>query len=254
MLLNQTNVLVENKKLNSDQYTRGNIEQLFTNQTKYIDLSWEPNDISGGYLLERDYENKYAQELSGFQSSVNIAYDLKNDEKIQSFIPTTSSLELISNILMSVHPESTHRAKILTGAYGRGKSHIILVALSMLYRENRGKVFNNLLSRMKDYNEDIIEILALSHKQFELLEQSISLLFSRIGDLMKDQSILDEIRNYESNVDVYERKLLEKTYSRGMDLAECMQLSRFTEDLCDLSDIAENIADKIQIMLVTRKA
>lgn len=106
----------------------------------------------------------------------------------------------------------------------------------------------------KDYNEDIIEILALSHKQFELLEQSISLLFSRIGDLMKDQSILDEIRNYESNVDVYERKLLEKTYSRGMDLAECMQLSRFTEDLCDLSDIAENIADKIQIMLVTRKA
>lgn len=106
----------------------------------------------------------------------------------------------------------------------------------------------------KDYNEDIIEILSLSHKQFELLEQSISLLFSRIGDLMKDQSILDEIRNYESNVDVYERKLLEKTYSRGMDLAECMQLSRFTEDLCDLSDIAENIADKIQIMLVTRKA
>lgn len=106
----------------------------------------------------------------------------------------------------------------------------------------------------KDYNEDIIQILALSHKQFELLEQSISLLFSRMGDLMKDQTILDEIRDFESQVDVYERKLLEKTYSRGMQLAECMQLSSFTEDLCDLSDIAENIADKIQIMLVTRKA
>ena len=106
----------------------------------------------------------------------------------------------------------------------------------------------------KDYNEDIIENLSLSHKQFELLEQSISLLFSRMGDLMKDQSILDEIRDYESKVDVYERKLLEMTYSRGMQLAECMQLTTFIEDLCDLSDIAENIADKIQIMLVTRKA
>ena len=106
----------------------------------------------------------------------------------------------------------------------------------------------------KDYIEDINEILSLSHKQFELLEQSISLLFSRIGELMKDQSILDEIRDFESQVDVYERKLLEMTYSRGMQLAECMQLSSFTEDLCDLSDIAENIADKIQIMLVTRKA
>ena len=105
-----------------------------------------------------------------------------------------------------------------------------------------------------DYNTDIVEILALSHKQFELLEQSISLLFSRMGDLMKDQSILDEIRDYESRVDEYERKLLEKTYSRDMNLAECMQLSTFIEDLCDLSDIAENIADKIQIMLVTRKA
>ena len=78
--------------------------------------------------------NEIIELSSGFQSSVNISYDLKNDDKIKSFIPTTSSLELISNILMSVRPESTQRAKILTGAYGRGKSHIVLVALSMLYR------------------------------------------------------------------------------------------------------------------------
>ena len=108
--------------------------------------------------------------------------------------------------------------------------------------------------KYKEYNEDVLEILALTHKQFELLEKSISLLFARIGDLMKDQSILDEIRDYESSVDEFERKLLERTYSRGMQLAECMQLSTFISDLCDISDIAENIADKIQIMLVTRKA
>ena len=105
-----------------------------------------------------------------------------------------------------------------------------------------------------DYNEDVMEILAITHKQFELLEKSISLLFARMSELMKDQSILDEIRDYESAVDEYERKLLEKTYSCGMDLAQCMQLTTFIEDLCDLTDIAENIADKIQIMLVTRKA
>ena len=105
-----------------------------------------------------------------------------------------------------------------------------------------------------DYNEDVMEILAITHKQFELLEKAISLLFARMGDLMKDQSILDEIREYESAVDCFERKLLEKTYSRGMDLAQCMQLTTFIEDLCDLTDIVENIADIIQIMLVTRKA
>jgi predicted phosphate transport protein (TIGR00153 family) len=106
----------------------------------------------------------------------------------------------------------------------------------------------------KDYNEDVMEIMALTHKQFELLEKSISLLFTRMGDLMKDQSILDEIRDYESQTDVFERKLLEKTYSENKDLAQCMQLSTFISDLCDITDIVENIADKIQIMLVTRKA
>jgi len=105
-----------------------------------------------------------------------------------------------------------------------------------------------------DYNDDVLEILALTRAQFKVLEQAISKLFSNMGSLMKDHSILDEIRNYESDVDEYERKLLEKTYHSGMDLAECMQLSSFIEDLCDLTDIAENIADKIQIMLVTRKA
>jgi predicted phosphate transport protein (TIGR00153 family) len=106
----------------------------------------------------------------------------------------------------------------------------------------------------KDYNEDVMEIMALTHKQFELLEKSISLLFTRMGDLMKDQSILDEIRDYESQTDFFERKLLEKTYSENKDLAQCMQLSTFISDLCDITDIVENIADKIQIMLVTRKA
>lgn len=92
---------------------------------------------------------------SGFQSSVNIAYDLKNEDKIKSFIPTTSSLELISNILTSANPNSTQRAKILTGAYGRGKSHILLVALSMLYCQSKKSTYKNLLDRMKEYNEDI---------------------------------------------------------------------------------------------------
>ena len=33
-----------------------------------------------------------------------------------------------------------------------------------------------------------------------------------------------------------------------------MQTARFVELVCDISDVIENIADKIQIMLITRKA
>jgi uncharacterized protein Yka (UPF0111/DUF47 family) len=37
-------------------------------------------------------------------------------------------------------------------------------------------------------------------------------------------------------------------------LAEKMQMSDFADKIAELSDIIENLADKIQIMLVTRKA
>ncbi|AFV03483.1 hypothetical protein UNSWDHB_314 [Dehalobacter sp. UNSWDHB] len=94
----------------------------------------------------------------GFQTSVNIAYDLNNDDKVRGFIPTMSSLDVIEDVLLSTVPTSTQRARILIGAYGRGKSHIILVLLSMLFRkgEDTGKaLFGALLEKMKASNPDL---------------------------------------------------------------------------------------------------
>ena len=46
----------------------------------------------------------------GFQTSVNIAYDLNNDEKIRGFIPTMSSLDVIEDVLLDVaFNAGTHR-------------------------------------------------------------------------------------------------------------------------------------------------
>ena len=94
---------------------------------------------------------------SGFQTSVNIAYDLRNESKIYSFIPTNSSIDLIYDLLSGTNDGSTQRAKILTGAYGRGKSHIVLVALSILSEGKNRDFYKKLLDRMKDYNEDVKE-------------------------------------------------------------------------------------------------
>ena len=105
-----------------------------------------------------------------------------------------------------------------------------------------------------EYAEYLLEILSISHKQFETLEQSISQLFSQFGALLKDHAILDEIRDFEYQVDQIEQKLYSKVYSADMDLAHQMQIAKFIGMLCDISDIVEDIADKIQIMLVTRKA
>lgn len=73
---------------------------------------------------------------SGFQYSVNIGYDLGNDDKLKNFIPTKSSLRLLEDILLSVNQTSTDRARVLIGAYGKGKSHIVLTILSMLMKHD----------------------------------------------------------------------------------------------------------------------
>lgn len=73
---------------------------------------------------------------SGFQYSVNIGYDLNNDDKLKNFIPTQSALTLLEDILLSTRITSTERARVLIGAYGKGKSHIILMILSMLMKKD----------------------------------------------------------------------------------------------------------------------
>lgn len=105
----------------------------------------------------------------------------------------------------------------------------------------------------EDHAKDLLQIITITHKQFDLLEESISLLFSKFGDLLKDHSILDQVRALETEVDVIEQQLYRDIFLMDMDLAHQMQLANYVESLCDLSDQIEDIADKIQIMLVTRK-
>lgn len=87
-----------------------------------------------------------------FQYSVNIEYDLGNDDKLKNFIPTRTMFSLLEEILLSVRSNSNERARILIGAYGRGKSHIILAILSMLMKKDL-ILFEKLLPKLKSIPE-----------------------------------------------------------------------------------------------------
>ncbi len=90
----------------------------------------------------------------GFQTSINIGFDLHNDDKIRNFIPTASSLDIIEDVLYSVVSKSSERSRIFIGAYGRGKSHIILMLMSLLFRKDT-TLFSSILSKMKELNDDL---------------------------------------------------------------------------------------------------
>lgn len=96
----------------------------------------------------------------GFQKSVNLAYDLSDESKVSDFIPASAAVEIIEKLVLSTHLSSTQRAHILIGPYGKGKSHIILVLLSLL-REKNVKQFSKLLGFIKNHNEELYKYIEL---------------------------------------------------------------------------------------------
>ena len=94
--------------------------------------------------------------VKGFQTSVNIAFDLHNNEKIRTFIPTMSSIDIVEDVLHSINTSNASRARLLVGAYGRGKSHIILVLMSLLFKKDM-VLFDALLNKMRALNPKLHE-------------------------------------------------------------------------------------------------
>ena len=93
--------------------------------------------------------SKMISVASGFQYSVNIGYDLNNDDKLKNFIPTRSALELMEEVLLSTNPASNERARVLVGAYGKGKSHIVLSILALLMKRDL-ELFKKAMPRIKE--------------------------------------------------------------------------------------------------------
>lgn len=68
-----------------------------------------------------------------FQTSVNIDFDFGSRSKIEALIPTDSVCRYLEEIVRDVLLTSNQRAKLLVGAYGKGKSHVVLAALTSMW-------------------------------------------------------------------------------------------------------------------------
>lgn len=168
---------------------------------------------------------KHLNIAEDFQYSVNIEYDLGNEEKVRGFIPTTATFDIIEDIMLSTHVSSTDRARILIGAYGKGKSHFVLVVLSLLMSKNI-TVFEGLLSKIKEYNpklhQFIVDYLNSDKKLLPIIIQGGSSLsqsflsamqrtleMADMANLMPDThftAAIEMIRNWEENYqDTFEK-------------------------------------------------
>ena len=70
----------------------------------------------------------------GFSTSVDIETDLDDNAKVAGYIPTEAASDIILDMAENLRVDATRRARLITGTYGTGKSHLALV-LARLYSD-----------------------------------------------------------------------------------------------------------------------
>lgn len=192
---------------------------------------------------------------SGFQYSVNIGYDLTNDDKLKNFIPTKSALELLEDILLSTRSTSTDRARVLIGAYGKGKSHIVLTIMAMLmkrdislFEKTLPKIKENpqLQSIVENYYESNNKILPIIISGSNTsLTQAFLLALQRT---LAENDLLDVMpeTNYKAAIAAIERweKDFPDTYAKLKDALD-MPVGKFISELDDYNIVAYEQFERI---------
>lgn len=100
---------------------------------------------------------------ANFKNAINLYLDINKRDKVESYIPTKSSLNILSRYLKAVQGKKS-QSTILIGSYGKGKSHLILVLLAILSMQR---------------NEE-------NKKTIEVLAQRVGNVDSELGDYIND--------------------------------------------------------------------
>ena len=113
-----------------------------------------------------------------FKSSINLQYDIGNLDKIECYIPTDQSVQVLKEYLSAIYyGDKNGFATVLIGPYGKGKSHLMLVLLTLLastqlFAEQAQKdkciaVLNRLIDRIEKVDVECAQLARgiLGHKK-----------------------------------------------------------------------------------------
>lgn len=93
---------------------------------------------------------------NNIQYSINIDLDYKDENKKQSYILTSKSIEIINEVISTFDNENKNKSKILIGPYGKGKSHLALYIMGLVSDSNRSdEKYSLLIKKGKEQGEEV---------------------------------------------------------------------------------------------------
>lgn len=115
--------------------------------------------------------NELVKINENFQYSVNLQFDLNNINKIKNYIPTNDSCEILKFYINSII-NGKNRATTLIGPYGKGKSHLLLVLLTLIsdYEKEDEIIINDFIEKVKSIDYELYNLLVeIRTKKIKLL-------------------------------------------------------------------------------------
>ena len=95
----------------------------------------------------------------------------------------------------------------------------------------------------------MMEIIDETDECLRATQQAIHAFFH---EFPKTREHAELVNRYEHNIDTMERKLILNIFSLDISLAEKILLREFVNMMADVSDLTENVADRVQIMAIKR--
>lgn len=96
----------------------------------------------------------HAKIAQGFQSSVNIDFDMSNPEKIAGYVPTSDVCDVFGAYLKSL-TENKNQATFLVGPYGKGKSFLTLALLHIACGKASEEAQESFVRKIKAINPSL---------------------------------------------------------------------------------------------------
>ena len=130
-----------------------------------------------------------------FRNSINLYLNLNKKEKIDSYIPTKSSLNILKRYVGSVIKNKDH-STILIGSYSKGKSHLLLILLAIVS-----------MQRTKENNEIVKSLLKKIRMVDFDCEENFFTALDKIGQMPLPPYITAELKDKERYQTVYSHEL-----------------------------------------------
>lgn len=168
-----------------------------------------------------------------FKASVNLEFDLYNEDIIREYIPTTDLCDVIKLYIKSVLNGDEFRSTILAGPYGKGKSYLVLMITYLLSERKNKELFNNVINKIKLIDDELFMLLKqidekgiylypviINNNSFENINKTFILALNNMLEYHKITDIVPKT-TFQECLDILNK--WEKNSTDGFDVKRCLK-------------------------------